>query len=205
MTRSGTLVVAVVVVLAVVPAGIALSSPHLAAAPGLLVVSTTSAAARGRGARGPALALAPPTAARAPPLHVVLGGVVAALVVAHVGALVIDDPDDAWFAMSPDGPTRARMALIATVLLVAVTLLGVLRRRLGWSGATWRLVHGVLAALVVALGVGHAVLTDGALDGVGTVVLLVLGGLGLAGAAVQVVRSLRRPPSRPGDATSPSG
>lgn len=44
MTRSGTLVVAVVVVLAVVPAGIALSSPHLAAAPGLLVLSTTAAA-----------------------------------------------------------------------------------------------------------------------------------------------------------------
>jgi DMSO/TMAO reductase YedYZ heme-binding membrane subunit len=204
MTRSGTAVVAAVVVLAALPAGIALSSPHLAAAPGLLVLSTTAAAlAVGVLAAQPWLSRRRPRPGRRP-LHVVLGGVVAALVLAHVGALVIDDPDDAWFAMSPDGPTRARMALIATVLLAAVTVLGVLRRRLGWSGATWRLVHGVLAALVVALGVGHAVLTDGALDGVGTVVLLALGALGLAGAAVQVVRSLRRPRSRPG-ADSPSG
>jgi DMSO/TMAO reductase YedYZ heme-binding membrane subunit len=204
MTRSGTAVVAAVVVLAALPAGIALSSPHLAAAPGLLVLSTTAAAlAVGVLAAQPWLSRRRPRPGRRP-LHVVLGGVVAALVLAHVGALVIDDPDDAWFAMSPDGPTRARMALIATVLLAAVTVLGVLRRRLGWSGATWRLVHGVLAALVVALGVGHAVLTDGALDGVGTVVLLALGALGLAGAAGQVVRSLRRPRSRPG-ADSPSG
>ncbi len=190
-----------VVLLAAVPAGIALSSSHLAAAPGLLVISTTTAAL----AVG-VLAVQPWLSRRRPrrghrPLHVVLGAVVAGLVFVHVGALVVEDPDDAWFAMSPDGPTRARMALIAMVLLAAVTLLGGLRRRLGWSGATWRLVHGVLAALVVALGVGHAVLTDGALDGAGTVVLLVLGALGLGGAAVQVARSLRRP--RPGP--RPSG
>ena len=57
----------------------------------------------------------------------------------HVGALVIESPGDAWFAMSPDGPTRARMALIATIALVLAVALGVLRGRLratSWLSAT---------------------------------------------------------------------
>lgn len=185
------LAVAVVAVLAAVPTTMALRSDHLAAAPLLLLVSTATAAlAVGVLAAQPWLATLRPRSPRRRPLHVVLGGVVSGLVAVHVGALVVDDPDDAWFAMSPDGPTRARMALIATLLLVAVTLLGALRRRLGWSAPTWRLVHGVLAALVVVLGVGHAVLTDGALDGAGTVVLVTLGALGLAGAGWRVATSL---------------
>ena len=53
-----------------------------------------------------------------------------ALVLIHVGALFVLAPDDALFAMSPDGPTRARMALLATIALVAVVLVGALRRRL---------------------------------------------------------------------------
>lgn len=118
-------------------------------------------------------------------IHVLLGATVLALVAVHVLALLVLSPDDALFAMSPAGPTRARMAVLSLVLLVAVGLLGALRRRLDWSGATWRLLHGGLAALAVALGVGHAVLTDGALDvvlpGLGTGVLVVLGLVGLAG------------------------
>ena len=51
-----------------------------------------------------------------------------ALVLIHVGALFVLAPDDALFAMSPDGPTRARMALLATIALVAVVLVGALRR-----------------------------------------------------------------------------
>ena len=101
-------------------------------------------------------------------LHQILGVVALGLVLTHVGALLILAPDDALFAMSPDGPTRARMALMATVALVAVVLLGVLRRRLPLAGATWRILHGFLATLVILLGFGHAVLTDGALDGPGT-------------------------------------
>jgi len=44
----------------------------------------------------------------------------------------------------------------------------------------WRALHAFSAALVIVLGVGHAVLTDGALDGAGTPLLLGLATLGLA-------------------------
>ena len=76
--------------------------------------------------------------------------------------------------MSPDGPTRARMALIATIALVLTVALGALRGRLRWHPTTWRVLHGYLAVVVIALGLGHALLTDGALDGAGTAVLVAL-------------------------------
>jgi len=177
---------------------LALAGPHLAGAPVLLVVSTVAACLAVA-----ALAVQPWLTRRRVGAHIRVGGVVAVLVALHVVALVVEDPDDAWFSMSPDGPTRARMALIATLLLVVVTLLGLLRRRLRWSPATWRFVHGSLAALVVVLGVGHALLIQGALDGWGTPVLLVLGGLGAVGAVVRLVRVLRAPPT--GDAAPPDG
>jgi len=170
---------------------LALAGPHLVGAPVLLVVSTVAACLAVA-----ALAVQPWLTRRHVGVHVRVGGIVAVLVALHVVALVVEDPDDALFSMSPDGPTRARMALFATVLLVAVTLLGVLRRRLRWSPATWRFLHGSLAALVVVLGVGHAVLIQGALDGGGTAVLLVLGGLGAVGAVWRLAVALRRA-SRP--------
>jgi hypothetical protein len=49
---------------------------------------------------------------------------------------------------------------------------------------TWRILHAYLAALVIVLGFGHAILTDGALDGAGTAVLLLLGGAGLLTVAI---------------------
>jgi predicted ferric reductase len=190
---------AVAVLGAVVLLALALAGPHLAGAPVLLVVSTVAACLAVA-----ALAVQPWLTRRRVGVHVRVGGIIAVLVVLHVVALLVEDPDDALYSMSPDGPTRARMALIATLLLGVVTLLGVLRRRLRWSPATWRFVHGSLAALVVVLGVGHALLIQGALDGWGTPVLLVLGGLGAVGAVVRLVRVLRAPPP-PGDATPPDG
>ena len=86
----------------------------------------------------------------------------------HLGGLYIESPEDTLFALSLDGPTRGRMAALATAALIAVVALGVLRARLPMAGATWRILHGFLAALVIVLGFGHAVLTDGALDGFGT-------------------------------------
>ena len=84
-------------------------------------------------------------------------------------------------AVAGTDPTRARMALIATLALVGVVALGALRTRLPLSAGTWRVLHAYLAVVVIALGIGHAVLTDGALDGAGTTVLLLLGALGLFG------------------------
>ena len=107
--------------------------------------------------------------------------------------------EDTLFAMSPDGPTRARMALIATIALVLSVVLGLARRRLPFGPGTWRILHGYLAVVVIVLGFGHAILTDGALDAAGTVVLVrsARGALVLVGAAyVARARALkrRRPP-----------
>ncbi len=130
--------------------------------------------------------------------HQLLGAVVLGLVLVHVGALFAESSSDAWFALSPDGPTRARMALIATLALFAVVALGALRTRLPLAPGTWRLLHGYLAVVVIALGIGHAVLTDGALDDAGTPVLLGLGAIGLLGVpAAHVARTRRARQRRP--------
>lgn len=183
-------VLAVALVVVAVPAILALTDRHLSGASAALVMSTTAGALAAS-----AIALQPLLATgRRIGRHQVVGGVALCLVLVHVGALFVESPGDAWFAMSPDGPTRARMALIATVALVLAATLGLLRSRLRWHPTTWRVLHGYLAVVVIALGLGHALLTDGALDGAGTVVLAGLIGLGLlAVPAAHVARGrLRR-------------
>ncbi|MCD2185542.1 hypothetical protein [Actinomycetospora soli] len=181
---------------------VASTSPHLAGAEPVLVVSTLTATLAVAG-----LAAQPWLARGRVGAHVAVGSAVLVLVVVHVAALLVLSPDDALFAMSPDGPTRARMALISLVLLVVVACLGVLRRRLGWSGPTFRLLHGGFALLATVLGVGHAVLTDGALEAWGTVVLLASGVLSVAGGVVAVLgrRPGRRLSRRPAPAARASG
>ena len=184
--RRRAAVLAAVIAVAAVPAALALTDRHLAGASVALVVSTTAGALAVS-----ALALQPLLAAgRRIARHRLLGAVAFALVLLHVGALFVESPDDAWFAMSPDGPTRARMALIATIALAGAVTLGVLRNRLPLGAGTWRGLHAYLAVVVLALGIGHAVLTDGALDDLGTAVLVALGAVGLVGVpAAHVART----------------
>ncbi len=189
-----------------VPLFLALSDRHLAGASTALVLSTTAGTLAAS-----ALAMQPLLARRRRiTRHQIFGCVVLGLVLVHLGALFVESPEDAWFALSPDGPTRARMALIATIALVCVVALGALRTRLPISPATWRLLHAYLAVVVIVLGIGHAVLTDGALDDAGTAVLLVLGAIGLVGVpAAHAVRTRRargqRPPVEPHSGTSGTG
>jgi len=164
---------------------LALGSDHLSGADGLLVASTlTGALLTGGLAVQPLLVLG----RRRIGEHRVLGTGLVALAAGHVGALFLLAPDDALFAMSPDGPTRARMALIAIVALLLAAALAAVGPRTRWDRRTWRLVHAYLGLVVVVLGVGHAVLTDGALEGVGTPLLLGLGALGAAGIVAAVGR-----------------
>ena len=170
----------------VLPLALALTDAHLAPGPPALVISTAAGALAVS-----ALVLQPLLVARMRPSagvlagrqvrwHRLLGALVLALVLLHVGALFVLEVDDTLFAMSPDGPTRARMALIATIALFGVVALGVMRGRLPLADSSWRILHAYLAVLVIVLGVGHAVLTDGALDGAGTPLLVGLGLLALA-------------------------
>ena len=194
----GTALVAAVV--AAAPLALALTDPHLAPGPAALVASTAAGTLAAS-----ALALQPLLAARARAApggdarrrlrrHQTLGVTALALVLVHLGGLFAVEVDDTLFALSPDGPTRARMAVIATLALVGVVGLGLARGRVGLADGTWRVLHAYLAVLAIALGVGHALLTDGALDGLGTPVLLGLGALGLLG--VPAAHLARRRPAR---------
>ena len=191
---------ALTVAVLVIPAAIALTDAHLETGPAALVVSTLAATLAVS-----ALALQPFLAALANVRlrwHRVLGTVTFALVLTHVGALYIVSAEDTLFALSPDGPTRARMALLATIALAVVVVLGAGRERLPVSTTTWRVLHTFFAVLAVVLGVGHAVLTDGALDGVGTPVLLASGAAALGGIAYAAIRRAQRLPARPRRATT---
>jgi predicted ferric reductase len=176
------------------PVAVALTDAHLAAAPAALVVSTLAAVlAVSAFAFQPLLVALAGVELR---WHRLLGTMAFALVLAHVGGLYLVSAEDTLFALSPDGPTRARMALLATIALAIVVVLGVGRTRLPMSTTTWRVLHAFFAVLVVVLGVGHAVLTDGALDGAGTPLLLAFGAAALGGIAYAAVRRARRVPAR---------
>ena len=186
MKRRALLVTAVPVV--AVPVLLALTDRHLAAGPASLVIST----AAGSLALS-ALALQPVLAGVRLPWHRLVGIVALGLVLLHVGALFVLSPSDAWFAMSLDGPTRARMAAIGLAALVAVAVLGLGRERLPLSRASWRILHAYFATVAIVLGFGHALITDGALDDAGTVVIIALGALGLlAIPAAHAARTRRR-------------
>jgi hypothetical protein len=135
-----------------------------------------------------------------------LGVLALVLVLAHAAALWVLSPEDVLFAISLDGPTRARMAVLATVSLVIVVMLGTVRRWGTVAPQTVQILHAFFAALALLLGIGHAVLTDGALDGPGTVALLVLAALGVAGiAAARATNHRATAAPRPGGVVTLNG
>ncbi|MDA0139887.1 hypothetical protein, partial [Solirubrobacter deserti] len=177
---------ALVAVAALPPVVLALVSDHFAGEPLLLASTTCAALAVGAIAVQPWLA-----ATRAVRPHRAIGAAIVVLVLLHVALLYILAPDDALFAMSPNGPTRARMALIATVALLVAAVLGAIGPSSRLSRTTWRVLHAYLATVTVVLGVGHAVLTAGALDGAGTPLLVGLGAVGAAGIGAAVLADRR--------------
>lgn len=77
------------------------------------------------------------------------------LVVAHVVVLLAARPGYwAFFDPRVNGP-RAVALVIVLVALVALVVLSVRRRTFGLSYEWWRLTHGLLAALVVVIGLAH--------------------------------------------------
>ena len=167
---------------------LALTDRHLDGASAALVASTATAAVA-----VPLLALQPLLAGTGRVrLHRLIGAIALGLVLAHVAALFAESPEDARFALSPDGPTRARMALFATLALIGVVALGAAAPRRRAPSGIWRVLHAYLAAVAIALGIGHAVLTDGALDGAGTGLMLGLGATGLLAIPVAHLARTRR-------------
>jgi predicted ferric reductase len=81
-----------------------------------------------------------------------------ALIMAHPIILFIDDPADLRLLNFFDAPWRARFGLLAIVALIILIVTSVWRLRLNIKYETWRLAHGILGTLAIALAMGHIAL-----------------------------------------------
>jgi hypothetical protein len=119
--------------------------------------------------------------------HLWIGGALVVAVVIHVGGLWITSPPDMIDALLFTSPTPfSPFGVIAMWAIFAVALLAAFRRRLGLRLRTWRIAHVILAIVIVAGTVVHALLIEGARE---TVTKAALCALVLA-AAVKVIGDL---------------
>lgn len=118
-------------------------------------------------------------------VHHWIGGAVVVAMVVHVGGLWITSPPDMIDALTFTSPTPfSPFGVIAMWAIFAVAFLAAFRRRLGLR--RWRIVHMLLAAVIVVGSVVHAVLIEGAMETVSKAVLCAL----VLGAAIKVMIDL---------------
>jgi predicted ferric reductase len=120
--------------------------------------------------------------------HHWIGGALVVAVVVHVGGLWITSPPGMIDALLFVSPTPfSPFGVIAMWAIFAVALLAALRRRLGLRLRTWRIAHTLLAIIIVAGSVVHAILIEGAMETISKVALCAL----VLGAATKVMVDLR--------------
>ena len=120
--------------------------------------------------------------------HQWLGGALVGAVILHVGGLWITSPPDMMDALMFASPTPfSPFGVIAMAAIFAVALLAALRRRLRLRPRTWRLAHMVLALVIVAGGIIHAMLIEGTMETVSKAVLCAL----VLAATLKVMADLR--------------
>ena len=118
--------------------------------------------------------------------HLWIGGTLVAAVVIHVAGLWITSPPDMIDALTFTSPTPfSPFGVIAMWAIFAVALLAALRRRL--RPRTWRVAHMLLAIVIVAGSVVHAVLIEGTMETVSKAALCAL----VLAAAIKVMVDLR--------------
>jgi len=121
--------------------------------------------------------------------HRWVGGALVVAVAIHVGGLWITSPPDMIDALLFSSPTPFSLwGVIAMWAIFAVALLAALRRRLGLRLRTWRIAHMLLAIVIVAGTVLHAMLIEGAMETVSKAALCAL----VLAATLRVVADLRR-------------
>ncbi len=119
--------------------------------------------------------------------HRWIGGALVVAVVIHVAGLWITSPPDMIDALLLTSPTPfSPFGVIAMWAIFAVALLAALRRRLGLRPRTWRIAHILLAIVIVAGTVVHAVLIEGAMEMVSKAALCAL----VLAAAVKLMADL---------------
>lgn len=107
--------------------------------------------------------------------HQWIGGALVVAVVTHVGGLWITSPPDMIDALLFVSPTPfSPFGVIAMWAIFAVALLAAFRRRLRLRPRTWRVAHMVLAVVIVAGGLVHAMLIEGTMETVSKAVLCAL-------------------------------
>jgi len=98
-------------------------------------------------------------------VHRWTGAVLTVSVVIHVAALWITSPPDVVDALLFTAPTPfSAWGVIAMWAIFAVALLAALRRRLRLRPRTWRIGHTILAVVIVAGSVVHAILIEGTME-----------------------------------------
>src|SRR5689334_11856194 len=108
-------------------------------------------------------------------VHHWIGGTLVTAIVIHVAGLWITSPPDMIDALTFTSPTPfSPFGVIAMWAIFAVALLAALRRRWGLRPRTWRIAHTLLAVVIVAGSVAHAVLIEGTMETVSKVALCAL-------------------------------
>jgi hypothetical protein len=119
-------------------------------------------------------------------VHHRTGGALVVAVVIHVAGLWITSPPDMIDALTYTSPTPfSPFGVTAMWAIFAVALLATFRRRLRLR--TWRIAHTLLAIVIVAGSVVHAILIEGTME---TFTKAALCALVLA-AAIKVITDLR--------------
>ena len=119
-------------------------------------------------------------------VHHWTGGALVVAVVIHVAGLWITSPPDMIDALTYTSPTPfSPFGVTAMWAIFAVALLAIFRRRLRLR--TWRIAHTLLAIVIVAGSVVHAILIEGTME---TFTKAALCALDFA-AAIKVITDLR--------------
>jgi predicted ferric reductase len=117
--------------------------------------------------------------------HHWIGGALVVAIVIHVAGLWITSPPDMIDALLYVSPTPfSPWGVTAMWAIFAVALLAIFRRRLRLR--TWRIAHMLLAIVIVAGSVVHAILIEGTMETVSKMALCVL----VLAAAIKVLANL---------------
>ncbi len=107
--------------------------------------------------------------------HRLIGALLLAAVVIHVGALWITSPPDVIDALLFASPTPfSAWGVIAMWAIFATALLAVFRRGLRLQPRTWRIGHKALAVIIVGGTVVHALLIEGTMETMSKIALCAL-------------------------------
>ena len=110
-------------------------------------------------------------------MHLWMGGVLVAAVMAHVFGLWVTSPPDVIDALLFASPTPfSAWGVIAMWTVFSAALMAVFRRRMLVRPRTWRLGHTVLVTITVIGSVVHAFLIDGTMETLSKIVLCFLVG-----------------------------